>query len=99
MQELETTAGTVIGSSLTNRAYTTSSDTTTWVTVLECGTAEGVRLSPTVVTAGQAHNPMTIVFGLNYSLSSIPSGTGRLDCQDVARGATNRSRGSEVQNI
>ncbi|KAK4125271.1 hypothetical protein N657DRAFT_361566 [Parathielavia appendiculata] len=27
---------------------------------------------------------MTIVFGLNYSLSSIPSGTGRLDCQDVA---------------
>lgn len=52
MQEMETTAGTVIGSSLTRRAYTTSSDTTTWVTVIECGTAEGVRLSPTIVFTG-----------------------------------------------
>ncbi|KAK4126251.1 hypothetical protein N657DRAFT_300118 [Parathielavia appendiculata] len=42
---------------------------------------------------------MAVVFVLSYNLGSIPSGTGRLDCQDVARGATNRSRGSEVQNL
>ena len=52
MQELETRAGTVIGSSLTRRAYTTSSDATVWVTVIECGTAEGVRLSPTIIFTG-----------------------------------------------
>ena len=42
---------------------------------------------------------MTIVFSANYGLGSIPSGTGRLYCQDVARGATNRSRGSEAQDL
>ncbi|KAK4171033.1 hypothetical protein QBC36DRAFT_316171 [Triangularia setosa] len=36
---------------------------------------------------------------LSYSLGSIPSGTGRLYCQDVAQRATNRSRGSEMQNL
>ncbi len=49
--------------------------------------------------AGQAGRPMTVVFKLGYSLGSIPSGTGRLYCQDVARRATNRSRGSEVQDL
>jgi len=49
--------------------------------------------------AGQAGSPMTVVFGLSYSLGFIPSSTGRLYCQDVARGATNRSRGSEVQDL
>jgi hypothetical protein len=42
---------------------------------------------------------MTIVFSANYSLGSIPSGTGRLYCQDVARGATNRSGDSELQDL
>jgi len=28
--------------------------------------------------AGRAGSPMTVVFGLSYSLGSIPSGTGRL---------------------
>jgi hypothetical protein len=42
---------------------------------------------------------MTSVFRLSYNLGSIPSGTGRLDRQDVARGATNRTRGSEVQDL
>jgi hypothetical protein len=36
------------------------------------------------------------IFKLSYSLGSIPSGTGRLYCQDVARRAINRSRDSEV---
>ena len=49
--------------------------------------------------AGQAGSPMTVVFGLSYSLGSIPSSTGRLYCQDVARGATNKSRGSEMQDL
>jgi hypothetical protein len=52
MQELESKAGKVIGSSLTNRAYFTSSDATIWVTVIECGIAEGVRLTPVVVFTG-----------------------------------------------
>jgi len=47
-------------------------------------------------TGRQGHNG---IFRLSYSLGSIPSGTGRLYCQDVARGATNRSRGSEVQDL
>ena len=42
---------------------------------------------------------MTVIFGLGYSLGSIPSGTGRLYCQDAARGATNRSCGSEMQDL
>ncbi|KAK4096816.1 hypothetical protein N658DRAFT_527488, partial [Parathielavia hyrcaniae] len=42
---------------------------------------------------------MTVIFGLSYSLGSIPSCTGRLCCQDVARRATNRSRGGEVQDL
>ena len=49
--------------------------------------------------ARQAGDPIAVIFGLGYSLGSIPSGTGRLYCQDVARGATNRSRGSEVQDL
>lgn len=52
MQELETRAGTVIGSSLTRRAVVTASDDTTWVSVIECSTAEGKRLSPVVIFTG-----------------------------------------------
>lgn len=52
MQELEIRAGTVIGSSLTRRAIVTASDDTTWVSVIECGTAEGKRLSPVVIFTG-----------------------------------------------
>ena len=52
MQELESDGGKVIGTDLTNRAYVTSSDDTTWVSVLECGTAEGRRLSPCIVFTG-----------------------------------------------
>ncbi|KAK4173450.1 hypothetical protein QBC36DRAFT_380972 [Triangularia setosa] len=36
---------------------------------------------------------------LSYSLGSIPSVTGRLYCQDVAQRATNKSHGSEMQNL
>lgn len=52
IQELETRAGTVIGSSLTRRAIVTASDDTTWVSVIECGTAEGRRLSPVIIFTG-----------------------------------------------
>jgi 4-hydroxybenzoate polyprenyltransferase len=52
MQELESLGGKVIGSSLTNKAYVTSSDATTWVSVIECGTPEGRRLTPVVVFTG-----------------------------------------------
>ncbi|KAK4173974.1 hypothetical protein QBC36DRAFT_380583 [Triangularia setosa] len=38
-------------------------------------------------------------YWLSYGLGSIPSVTGRLYCQDVAQRATNRSRGSEMQNL
>ncbi|KAK4198013.1 hypothetical protein QBC40DRAFT_298770 [Triangularia verruculosa] len=40
MQELETRAGTVIGSSLTRHAVVTASDDTIWASIIECGTAE-----------------------------------------------------------
>jgi Tc5 transposase DNA-binding domain/helix-turn-helix, Psq domain len=52
MQELETYAGTVIGTILTKRALVTSSDATTWVSVIEAGTAEGKRLTPVVIFTG-----------------------------------------------
>ena len=52
MQELETRAGTVIGSSLSKRALVTSSDATIWVLIIEAGTATGKRLNPVVVFTG-----------------------------------------------
>ena len=52
MQELESLARKVIGTSLTNRAYITSSNATIWVTVIECGIVEGRRLTPVVVFTG-----------------------------------------------
>jgi hypothetical protein len=52
MQELETRAGTVIGTSLTKRALVQSSDATTWVSIIEAGTAEGRRLNPCIVFTG-----------------------------------------------
>lgn len=41
MQEAETKTGGVLGTELTNRAYVTVSSNTTWVSVIECGTAGG----------------------------------------------------------
>ena len=52
MQELDTEAGKVIGTSLTSRAYVTSSDATAWVSIIEAGTAEGRRLSPVLIFTG-----------------------------------------------
>jgi 4-hydroxybenzoate polyprenyltransferase len=52
MQELDSKGGKVKGTSLTSSAYVTSSDGTTWVSVIEAGTAEGRRLSPVVIFTG-----------------------------------------------
>lgn len=52
VQEGESKAGKVIGDSIASRAYVTSSDATTWVSIIECGTAEGRRLTPCVVFTG-----------------------------------------------
>jgi hypothetical protein len=52
MQELNTISGTVIGNSLANRALVTSSSATTWVSIIEAGTAEGKRLTPVVIFTG-----------------------------------------------
>ena len=52
MQELETRAEKVIGSSQTKRAYVISSDATTWVSIIECGTIEGRRLKPVIIFTG-----------------------------------------------
>lgn len=52
MQETETAAGSVIGDSLTSRALVQSGKTTTWASVLEAGTAVGIRLTPVVVLTG-----------------------------------------------
>ena len=52
MQELESKGGKVIGTELSRKAYVTSSDATTWVSVIECGTAEGRRLHPCIVFTG-----------------------------------------------
>ena len=53
LQEGESRAGIVLGTSLTRRAYVTASDSTNWVSILECGTATGKRLTPCVVFQGQ----------------------------------------------
>jgi hypothetical protein len=53
LREGESRAGKVLGTSLTPRSYVTSSDATAWVTVIECGTAEGVRLPPCVILQGE----------------------------------------------
>ena len=52
MQEVETTAGTVIGDSLTNRSLITSPDRAPWVSVIEAVTVEGRRLTPAIVFTG-----------------------------------------------
>jgi len=52
MQEMETATGKVIGSAFTNRTYIQILEGTTWVSVIECGTVEGKRLSPVVVFTG-----------------------------------------------
>jgi len=52
MQEGETEAGTVIGDSLIPRALVTSSEGTTWVSIIEAVTVEGVKLTPVVVFTG-----------------------------------------------
>ena len=57
----------------------------------------GIVIVDVTAGAGRASNDSSIQ--LSYGLGSIPLGTGRLYCQDVARGATNRSRGSEVQDL
>jgi len=52
MQEVETTAETVIGDSLTNRSLITSPDRISWVSVIEAVTVEGRRLMPAIVFTG-----------------------------------------------
>jgi len=52
MQEMETATRKVIGNALTNRTYIQTLEGTTWVSVIECGTVEGKRLSPVVVFTG-----------------------------------------------
>jgi len=52
MQEGETEAGTVIGDSLTPKALVTSSKGTTWVSIIEAATAEGIKLTPVVIFTG-----------------------------------------------
>lgn len=52
VQEGESAAGKVLGTSLSNRTYVTSSDATAWVTIIECGTAEGHRLTPCLIFTG-----------------------------------------------
>jgi len=52
MQEVEITAGTVIGDFLTNRSLITSLDRASWVSVIEAVTVEGRRLTPAIVFTG-----------------------------------------------
>lgn len=52
MQEGESGFGRVLGTSLTNIGYKIASDAATWVSILECGTAAGRRLTPTIVFTG-----------------------------------------------
>ena len=52
IQEIETNGGTVIGDSLTSKAFQITSNNTTWVSVIEAGTADGRRLTPVVIFTG-----------------------------------------------
>ena len=52
LQELESRDGKVLGSALTKKAYVTTTDATTWVSIIECGTAKGKRLTPCIVFTG-----------------------------------------------
>jgi 4-hydroxybenzoate polyprenyltransferase len=52
MQESESGSGKVLGTSLTNRAYLTTSDVTTWVSIIEYGTTEGIRLTLLIIFTG-----------------------------------------------
>jgi len=52
MQEVEITAGIVIGDFLTNRSLITSPDRAPWVSVIEAVTVEGRRLTPAIVFTG-----------------------------------------------
>jgi 4-hydroxybenzoate polyprenyltransferase len=52
IQESESRSRKVLGTSLTNRAYLTTSDVTTWVSIIEYGTTEGIRLTPLIIFTG-----------------------------------------------
>ncbi|KAF4441809.1 hypothetical protein F53441_11928 [Fusarium austroafricanum] len=52
LQEGLTKSGYVLGDSMTKRSIVTESDYRNWVSILESGNAEGRRLRPTVVFAG-----------------------------------------------
>jgi 4-hydroxybenzoate polyprenyltransferase len=52
LQELDSGGGKVLGDALARRTYVSASDATNWVTIIECGTAEGRRLTPVVVWTG-----------------------------------------------
>ena len=52
VQEGETQAGKVAGTSLTTAAEAMESDSTAWITILECGSADGRRLTPCVIFTG-----------------------------------------------
>jgi hypothetical protein len=54
LQEGESATGRVIGSSLTKRTYVTGSDATNWVSIIECGTAQGHRLKPCIIFTGES---------------------------------------------
>ncbi|KAJ3453388.1 hypothetical protein MRS44_017635 [Fusarium solani] len=54
VKEGETQAGKVAGTLLTTAAEAMESDSTAWITILECGSADGRRLTPCVVFTG--HN-------------------------------------------
>lgn len=52
LQEGESHAGKVIRSSIISRTYVITSDTITWVSIIECGTVEGLRLTPYIIFIG-----------------------------------------------
>ncbi|KAJ3454773.1 hypothetical protein MRS44_013373 [Fusarium solani] len=54
VKEGETQARKVAGTSLTTAAEAMESDSTAWITILECGSADGRRLTPCVIFTG--HN-------------------------------------------
>jgi len=52
MQEVEITAGIIIGDSFINRSLITFLDCVSWVFVIEAVTVEGCRLTPAIVFTG-----------------------------------------------
>ena len=51
-QELESTKGKVFGTALIKKVYLITIDASTWVSIIECSTAEGKRLSLVVIFTG-----------------------------------------------